>query len=109
MLNSVLTVVLAILLAALPTSGAGGEVRPPERRVKVLFLGDNGPHKPLDRARQVYSALARRGVDLVYTDRVTDLNEKTLAPYDAVLLYADIAEIAPEQEKALLDFVAGGK
>lgn len=113
MLKSAFVALFGLLLAASPTFGAAAaadaDVKPPERRVKVLFLGDNGLHKPLDRARQVYSAMARRGVDLVYTDRITDLNEKTLTLYDAVLLYANYARIAPEQEKALLDFVAGGK
>jgi hypothetical protein len=112
MLKSVLVALCSLLLSASTTVGAAAppaDVKPSGRRVKVLFLGDDGPHKPLDRARQVHSSMARRGVDLVYTDRISDLNERTLAPYDAVLLYADYARIAPEQEQALLAFVAGGK
>ena len=42
------------------------------RRVKVLFLGDNGHHLPLERCRQVFSTLARDGIDLTYTDRLDD-------------------------------------
>src|SRR5436189_6029155 len=114
MLKRALVALFGLLLAASMTFGtaaadAAADIKPPERRVKFLFLGDGGLHKPLDRARQVYSAMARRGVDFVYTDRVSDLNEKTLALYDVVLLYANIEQISPEQEKALLDFVASGK
>src|SRR3954453_23976965 len=78
------------------------------RRLKVLFLGDGGHHQPLERCRQVYSEMGRRGIDFTYTDRVSDLNPQTLARYDTVLLFANIEKIAPEQEQALLDYVASG-
>ena len=39
----------------------------------------------------------------------TDLNAPNLAKYDALMIYANHTSITPEQEKALLDFVAGGK
>lgn len=78
------------------------------RRIKVLFLGDRGLHQPRERARQVYSPLGRHGIDLTYTENVGDLNPTTLARYDVVLLYANIERIAPDQEKALLDYVENG-
>jgi putative membrane-bound dehydrogenase-like protein len=78
------------------------------RRVKILFLGDNGHHRPLDRCRQVFSSLASRGIDLTYTDDLADLNPTTLAGYDCLLLFANWTRIAPEQEKAVLDYVASG-
>jgi len=78
------------------------------RRVKVLFLGDNGHHQPLERCRDVYSVLAKRGIDLTYTDDLNDLNSQTLGRYDVLLLYANWAAISPEQEKALLDYVQSG-
>jgi putative membrane-bound dehydrogenase-like protein len=40
---------------------------------------------------------------------VTALNAKTLAAYDGLLIYANTTRITPDQEKALLDFVEGGK
>ena len=52
------------------------------RRVKVLWLGDNGHHVPLERCRQAFSALGQRGIDLTYTDDVADLNPQTLDRYD---------------------------
>ena len=78
------------------------------RRLKVLFLGDNGHHRPLDRFRQVYSELGVRGIDLTYTDNLADLNHRTLSGYDSLLLFANWERIGPEQEKALLDYVAAG-
>lgn len=77
--------------------------------LKVLFLGDNGHHKPRERFVQLQPVLAKRGVELVYTDEVRDVNAENLAKYDALLLYANIDNINPPEEKALLDYVASGK
>jgi putative membrane-bound dehydrogenase-like protein len=77
-------------------------------RINILFLGDQGHHRPADRFRQIQPVLARRGIDVTYTERVADLNAATLAQYDALLLYANIDRIEPEQERALLDYVAAG-
>ena len=54
----------------LPLMGRPGEQKP----VKVLFLGDNGHHRPAERFRQLMPVLAKRGIDLTYTDKVADLN-----------------------------------
>lgn len=77
--------------------------------VKVLFLGDNGPHRPEDRYRQIQPVLAKRGIEVDYTDSMLALNADTLAKYDGLIIYANTVKIAPDQEKALLDYVAGGK
>src|SRR5439155_16247046 len=50
-----------------------------------------------------------RNIDVVYTDKVEALNSKLLSSYDGLIVYANIDAIAPAQEQALLDFVAGGK
>ena len=76
--------------------------------LKVLFLGDRGHHEPADRAAQITPVLAGRGIEVTYTERLDDLNPETLAKYDALLIYANINEITPAQEKALLDYVEGG-
>jgi type 1 glutamine amidotransferase len=76
--------------------------------LKVLFLGDHGHHRPRERFVQLEPVLAERGVKLVYTDKVTDLNPENLKKYDAVALYANIGSIDPPQAKALLDYVAAG-
>ncbi|HYT89831.1 MAG TPA: PVC-type heme-binding CxxCH protein [Gemmataceae bacterium] len=77
--------------------------------LKVLFLGDNGPHRPELRFRQLQPILAKRGIDLTYTDKIDALSPQTLARYDGLIIYANTTKITPDQEKALLDFVEGGK
>src|ERR1700675_4764914 len=77
--------------------------------IKILFLGDNGHHKPNERFRQLQPVLEKRGIELTYTDAVDALNTKTLGRYDGLLIYANTTKITPAQEAALLDFVASGK
>jgi uncharacterized protein len=55
-----------------------------EAPIRVLFLGDDGPHRPAERFAQLEPVLAGRGIELTYTDRVADLNPETLAGYDAL-------------------------
>jgi putative membrane-bound dehydrogenase-like protein len=77
--------------------------------IKILFLGDNGHHRPNERFRQLQPVLEKRGIELSYTDSADALNFKTLAKYDGLLIYSNLTKIAPEQEKALFDYVASGK
>jgi uncharacterized protein len=76
--------------------------------LKVLFLGDRGHHRPADRAAQLIPVMAGRGIEITYTEKTADLNPETLGKYDALIVYANIDRIQPNQEKALLDYVAGG-
>jgi uncharacterized protein len=78
------------------------------RPLKVLFLGDQGHHRPADRAAQITPVLAGRGIQVTYTEKLADLNRDTLAQYDALLIYANINDITPSQEKALLEYVEAG-
>jgi hypothetical protein len=52
--------------------------------------------------------MAERGIELTYTDKLPDLNAETLAKYDALAIYANSEKIEPDQEQALLDYVASG-
>lgn len=97
--------ILFAVLLLFATSIRADEPKP----LKVLFLGDNGHHRPLERHRQLQPVLAGRGIDLVYTDKVETLDPKILAGYDALVIYANTTKITPDQEKALVDFVEGGK
>jgi uncharacterized protein len=81
----------------------------PAKPIKILFLGDKGHHQPADRFRQLQPVLAKRGIDLTYTDKAEALDLKVLASYDGLIVYANTTKITPEQEKALLDYVEGGK
>ena len=74
----------------------------------VLFLGDKGHHVPADRAAQLIPVLASRGIDVTYTEAMSDLNPQTLGKYDVLMIYANTTRIEPEQEKALLDYVEDG-
>ena len=78
-------------------------------RIKVLFLGDNGHHKPIERAGDLMPALARAGIDMAYTDDLRDLNAENLTRYDGLIIYANHTTISPDQETALLSFVENGK
>src|SRR5258708_40199129 len=82
----------------------------PPRRISLLFLGHNSTHHDSARyAPMLRDALAPDGIDVVYTADPNDLNAATLAKYDALLIYANHTTLTPEQQRALLDFVAGGK
>src|SRR5262245_56900316 len=98
--------VVVILLMLSLTALAGQE---PSKPLKVLFLGDNGHHRPAERFRQLQPVLAKRGIDLTYTDKADALNADVLGAYDGLMIYANTTRITPDQEKALLDFVEGGK
>lgn len=77
--------------------------------IKALFLGDNGHHKPRERAEQLMPVLAKVGIDVTYTEKLDDLNEQNLAKYDCLIIYANQTRISPEQEAALLSYVENGK
>ncbi len=90
-----------------PKSTVRQDVSKP-RRIEILFLGDNGHHKPIERVPQLMAALGNRGINITYTDRLEDLNADNLNQYDGLLIYANWDSIPKPQEKALLDYVASG-
>ena len=100
MLRFVCVLAIASLMGSVPAADAP---------LKVLFLGDQGHHKPAERFAQLEPVLATRGIDLVYTENLADLEPKVLGTYDALAVYANIESIAPQQEAAIVDFVRGGK
>ncbi len=102
--RSLLWALLLSSTAGLPSLAADA----PSKPLTVLFLGDQGHHRPGDRAPQLIPVLASRGIDVTYTEAMSDLNPTTLAKYDVLMIYANTERIAPEQEKALLDYVENG-
>ena len=102
LLDRWLTALVAVLIGAACVDAAPA-------KLNILFLGDNGHHQPALRFRQLAPVMAARGIDLTYTDKADALNPKTLAGYDGLVVYANTTTITPEQEKALLDYVEGGK
>jgi putative membrane-bound dehydrogenase-like protein len=101
-----------VLLAGSDTLADGPREAGPAKiaaRIDVLFLGDSGHHRPADRAAQLTPVLAGRGIDVTYTENLDDLNAATLARYDVLLVYANVTRISPDQERALLEYVEGGR
>jgi uncharacterized protein len=79
------------------------------RRIEILFLGDNGHHKPAERVPQLMAALGNKGINITYTDKLADINTENLAKYDGLLIFANWDSIPKPQEQALLAFVQSGK
>jgi uncharacterized protein len=98
--------ILSLLAIALFTTIGHAQDAGP---IRILFLGDNGHHQPKARFRQLQPALAEHGIELTYTDSLDSLTPKILDKYDGLAIYANQEKISSEQEKALLDYVEGGK
>ena len=96
---------LVALVAALSSASS----RAADEPLRVLFLGDRGHHLPAERFAQLEPVLADRGIELVWTEDLADLSPATLAKYDALAVYANIDELPPKAEEALLQYVRGGK
>jgi uncharacterized protein len=79
------------------------------RRLEILFLGDNGHHRPIERVPQAMAALGAKGINFTYSDNLNDLNPNYLSNFDGVLLYANWDTISKPQERALVDYIASGK
>jgi uncharacterized protein len=77
--------------------------------LRVLFMGDNGHHRPVERFHELQPAMSRFGIDLTYTDDMSALNSDTLSRFDGLMLYANIDRIDDAEAKAVLEFVAGGR
>src|SRR5437773_5037878 len=103
MCRDVLFAVVCIVSCVLSGSEVSAEP------LKLIFLGDNGHHQPAARYAQLAPVMKERGIELTYTDKAEDLNTATLSKYDGLIVYANTTKISPEQEQALLDYVAGGK
>lgn len=76
--------------------------------LKVLFLGDNGHHRPAERLRDLAPVMMARGVQLVYTEDLAAITEQNLKRYDALMIYANIESLPAAQEEALLAYVTNG-
>lgn len=79
--------------------------------VKILFLGDKGHHRPSVMASKIVDPLMANGIEIEYTEDVNVLRKDSpeLAGHDGLMIYANIEKITPEQESALLAYVASGK
>ncbi len=105
LLSAVRLAFVGILIPILATPAFAAD---PPQRLKLLFLGDQGHHQPAARFKQIMPVLKERGIDVTYTEKLSDLNEKTLGEYTGLVIYANTTEISPEQEQALLKYVEDG-
>src|SRR5205807_370621 len=88
---------LALGLAAVAPSAADTP-----KPLKLLFLGDNGHHKPAERFKQLEPVLAKRGIELTYTDKVEALNPKLLAGYDGLVIYTNTKHT--DKDRVVLEY-----
>ena len=117
----VLTIAGAALLSAAglsliaqtrqPQRSAARPAAAPGKPIRVLFLGQEQerPHNPARMFPLLAAPLARKGIQLTYVSTPADaLTAAKLGYYDALMLYGNHTALAPDQEKALLDFVEAG-
>lgn len=80
------------------------------KRLELLFLGHDSKHHNSEVLASIMSKqYFKKGINITYTNNINDLNEKTLKPYDGLILYANYDTISKNQATALLDFVKNGK
>lgn len=104
---SVRRVFLYFVVAIFAATGTAIAAAPAPLR--VLFLGDNGLHKSSSRLLELRPAMTARGIQLIYTEDVSGaLTLENLKRYDALMLFANIDRITPEQDQALFDYITQG-
>src|SRR5215211_2341896 len=99
-----MSLIAALALSDSVTSTADAADAP----IKVLFLGDNGRHRPADRFKRIEPVLRNRGIEAQYTENIHDLNVEKLKQYSALMVYANIDNIEPREAKALIEYVEAG-
>lgn len=100
-----------VLLASISCSNKEGRAKSDgPRKIEILLLGHNSEHHNSARYLPLLaSTLSKEGINFTYTDDPDDLKPEILDRFDGLMIYANYDSITPGQEKALLDFVEGGK
>ncbi len=79
-------------------------------RLEILFLGHTSKHHDSEKLADILlKEYFKDGINITYTTSPDDLNAGNLKHYDGLIVYANYDTISTPQEKALLDFVNGGK
>ena len=100
--NSILILICSIII--------GCQLKKQPRKIEILFLGHDSRHPNSEKYMPILaSALATKGINFTYTSSPESLTSENLALFDGLMIYANHDNITKNQEKALLDFVAGGK
>ncbi len=79
-----------------------------QRRLELLFLGDNGHHQPFNRYPALQKYLGAKGLNLTYVSSLEKITPAYLAKFDALVLYANHDSIGKAQETAILEYVKNG-
>ncbi len=80
------------------------------KRLELLFLGHDSKHHNSEVLASIMSKqYFKKGINITYTNNINDLNDKTLKPYDGLILYANYDTISKDHATALLNFVKNGK
>lgn len=80
------------------------------QQIELLFLGhDKELHNSKKLLNTIQENLSGEGINLTYTENPNDIAERSFNNYDGIMIYANHDNITPEQEKALKEFVEGGK
>ncbi|MEP6736297.1 MAG: PVC-type heme-binding CxxCH protein [Chryseolinea sp.] len=104
------SIVISSVLLYACSKGVGSYDPSAPRKIEILFLGHNSEHHNSAKYMPMLAAvLAKEGINFTYNDDPAVLNKEALAKYDGLMIYANHEQIKPEQEAALLDFVASGK
>ena len=99
--RALLSVLFGLMAASISFAG------PPN--LKLLYLGDKGQHQPKARFDQLRPVMAKRGIDLIYTDTLDSITLDNLNKYDGLVIYANHDRGKREHVKAIADYVAAGK
>lgn len=94
---------VTVFVAAIALIAGSSTARSQE--LKVLMLGDVSFHKPSSLYRTIEEPLKKNGIELKYTENLSDINSDNLKGFSGLLIFANIEHITPEAEKALLDYV----
>src|SRR5262245_558533 len=73
--------VILVAIATFAWAATTGHCADGDGLLRVLFLGDNGHHRPAERFRQLQPVLAPKGIELEYTERLEDLHPAKLAGF----------------------------
>jgi len=80
------------------------------KRLELFFLGHESKHHDSEKLAGILSQeYFKDGFNITYSTDPEDLTSENLRRYDGLILYANHDSITPNQEKALLDYVASGK
>jgi len=84
-LNLLLKVLLFFLVCLAPTHADTTE----GKRLRILWLGDDGHHKPIGCYRVLKQVFGPKGIDMTFIEDLTKITPERLNQYDVLIVYAN--------------------